>query len=363
MHQNVGVTGGDSGFAFDVALSFAGEDRAYVDGVAERLRARGVRVFYDRYAVVDTWGVDLYEFFDEVFRTKARFAVVFVSQNYVQKPWPTHERRSAQARALTEFGAYLLPVRLDDAELPGLRPTVGYVDARQLTPDSLTDLVCEKIASTNGTAQPSRPVTRAAPISPASPPPPPAGHWPYAPPGAWPWPPPPRPRTLRTAMRRSWKVVFAIALASLLPGTIFATYTFTTTPESFPVGKAFSTILRIALVTGIAAVLASWLYDVVSWRQRADNFALLDWPWWHRILVGAAAVCAPATIVLLHKSAIEAAEARVPDGEVSFYPWGASSPYGPPPYFWWLAPSAMLAVHVLCLTVRYVRRYRVSRRA
>jgi hypothetical protein len=360
MHQNVGVTGGD-GFAFDVALSFAGEDRAYVDGVAERLRARGVRVFYDRYAVVDTWGVDLYELFDEVFRTKARFAVVFVSHHYVDKPWPTHERRSAQARALTEFGPYLLPVRLDDAELPGLRPTVGYVDARQLTPDSLTDLICRKLASTNGTAGPSRPVTPPAPAPPASPPPPPAGYLPYAPPGAWPYAR--QHRALRTAMRRSWKVVFAIALTSLLPGTIFATYTFTTTPESFPVGKAFSTILRIALVTGIAAVLVSWLYDVVSWRQKATDFALLDWPLWHRILVGAAAVCPPAIVVLLHKSAIEAAEARVPAGKVAFYPWGASSPYGPPPYFWWLAPSAMLAVHIVCLTIRYVRRHRVSHRA
>lgn len=358
MPENVGVTGGDGGFAFDVALSFAGEDRAYVDGVAERLRARGVRVFYDRYALVETWGVDLYELFDEVFRTKARFAVVFVSHHYVDKPWPTHERRSAQARALTEFGAYLLPVRLDDAELPGLRPTVGYVDARTLTSDSLTDLICQKLASVNGATPPSRSV---APPPPTPPPHPAPGYWPYAPPRSWPTPPPPA-RTLRAAMRRSRKVIAPIALLTPLPGTIFATYTFQLTPDSFPAGRALRYLLWISLVTGTAAWLVSSLYDVVSWRQKADNFALLDWPWWHRILVGVAAVAAPFIAIFLHRHAIEAADARVPAGEFAFYSWDPSRPYGPPPYFWWLAPSAMLAVHVLCLTIRYIRRHRVSPR-
>lgn len=34
---------------YDVALSFAGEDRAYVEMLAEQLKARGITVFYDRY--------------------------------------------------------------------------------------------------------------------------------------------------------------------------------------------------------------------------------------------------------------------------------------------------------------------------
>jgi hypothetical protein len=361
MPQNVRVTGGENGYAFDVALSFAGEDRAYVDGVAERLRDRGVRVFYDRYAVVDTWGVDLVELFDEVFRSKARFAVVFVSESYVAKPWPTHERRSAQARALVELGPYLLPVRLDDAELPGLRPTVGYVDARHLTQDSLTDLICEKVAATRAAAAPRpKPAPPPPPPPPAYAPAPAAGYWPYAAP-AWPWARPLPGRTVRTALRHSWHVVLWIALASLVPGMIFATYTFKLTEESFPAGRALEWVVQIALVMGLAAVLVSWLYDVVSWRQKADDFALLDWPWWHRIAVGAAAVAAPALVVVLHRSAVEAAEARLPVGEVGFYPWDPAWPYGPPPYFWWIAPSAMLAAHVLCLAFRYLRRLRASR--
>jgi hypothetical protein len=41
---------------YHVALSFAGEDRAYVDGVAAKLHASGVKVFYDRYEEVALWG-------------------------------------------------------------------------------------------------------------------------------------------------------------------------------------------------------------------------------------------------------------------------------------------------------------------
>ena len=43
----------DSGtYNFDIALSFAGEDRQYVEEVAKVLRAMGFRVFYDKYETV-----------------------------------------------------------------------------------------------------------------------------------------------------------------------------------------------------------------------------------------------------------------------------------------------------------------------
>jgi hypothetical protein len=40
---------------FDIAFSFAGEDRAYVDTVARVLRDRGVKVFYDLFEETDLW--------------------------------------------------------------------------------------------------------------------------------------------------------------------------------------------------------------------------------------------------------------------------------------------------------------------
>ncbi len=137
-------------FDYDVALSFAGEDRAYVQQIAEQLHQRDIRIFYDEYAAAQLWGTDLYVLLDEVYRKRARFAVVFVSRYYASKPWTRHERQSAQARALTEIGPYLLPVRLDDSELPGLRPTVGYIDARNTSVERLVWLIEQKLAAVPG---------------------------------------------------------------------------------------------------------------------------------------------------------------------------------------------------------------------
>jgi len=143
---------------YDVVLSFAGEDRRYVEQVAARLHSHGVRVFYDRYEQAQLWGKDLYEHLDEVYRNKARYCVMFISEAYRDKLWTNHERKSAQARAFREREGYILPARFDDTEIPAIRPTLGYVDLRRLTPDELADLILEKLRG--------EPSTRAAPPTP-----------------------------------------------------------------------------------------------------------------------------------------------------------------------------------------------------
>jgi hypothetical protein len=72
-------------FQYDVCLSFAGEDRPYVEQVAEYLRNSGIRVFYDRYEKSQLWGKNLYTHLDEVYRRLARYCIVFISQHYAKK--------------------------------------------------------------------------------------------------------------------------------------------------------------------------------------------------------------------------------------------------------------------------------------
>ena len=93
-------------FQYDVCLSFAGEDRVYVRKVADRLRDVGVRVFYDEYAQADMWGKDLYTHLDDVYQNAARYCVLFVSKHYARRVWTDHERQSAQARALRQYGSW-----------------------------------------------------------------------------------------------------------------------------------------------------------------------------------------------------------------------------------------------------------------
>lgn len=130
---------------YDVALSFAGEDREYVREVATALTSLNVSVFYDQFEEAELWGKDLYEHFSNVFRHQAKFSVMFISEHYARKIWTTHERRSAQDRALRENREYILPVRFDSTELPGLLSTIGYVRAEDKSPEELASLVVKKV--------------------------------------------------------------------------------------------------------------------------------------------------------------------------------------------------------------------------
>jgi hypothetical protein len=133
------------GSKYEIVLSFAGEQRTYVESVAQFLVARGVSVFYDRYEEATLWGKDLAEHLEAVYAGAARYCIVFVSEDYARKVWTTHERRSAMARAITERVEYILPVRFDDTEVPGIRATLGYVDARTKSSETLGKLILEKL--------------------------------------------------------------------------------------------------------------------------------------------------------------------------------------------------------------------------
>lgn len=133
-------------YDFDVALSFAGEDRGFVRQIATELKSDNIRVFFDEDNAATMWGEDLYTYLDDVYRRRSRFVVIVVSAHYAAKPWTNHERKSAQARALLERSAYVLPVRLDDTELDGLRPTVAFLDARVSGVGGIVRALKEKIA-------------------------------------------------------------------------------------------------------------------------------------------------------------------------------------------------------------------------
>lgn len=133
-------------YEYDVAISFAGEDRSYVEPYAQGLQKRGVRVFYADFAQVDLWGTDLYDTFDSIYRLKARYCVLFLSQHYAAKVWTNHERKVAQARAVAENRDYMLPIRLDATEIPGLRPTIGYREWARVGCDGLVDATIRKVS-------------------------------------------------------------------------------------------------------------------------------------------------------------------------------------------------------------------------
>jgi hypothetical protein len=130
---------------YDVALSFAGEQRWYVDVVNDELKTLGITTFYDDDSKVELWGKDLNETLTEIYSKQAKAVLMFISREYVNKVWTKVERRAALSRAIEEKGEYVLPVRFDHTSVPGLPSTISYLPLQDLSPKQLAQLVCRKI--------------------------------------------------------------------------------------------------------------------------------------------------------------------------------------------------------------------------
>lgn len=140
------LTGSAGGY--EVVLSFAGEQRAYVEAVAAALQRHGVTCFYDSYEIHTLWGKNLIEHLQQVYGGTARFCVMFISNAYAEKVWPTHERRSAFDAAIQRRTEYILPVRFDQTIVPGLSPSIHYLRAEDYSPQDLADILIRKIGRT-----------------------------------------------------------------------------------------------------------------------------------------------------------------------------------------------------------------------
>lgn len=136
-------------FDFDVAISFAGSDRAKARVLAVLLRSAGTRVFFDEFEKARLWGTHGTAEFHGVYAERARFVIVLASRDYSEREWTRHELRSVRERAMREKGAYLLPVQTEEgAWLEGVPKDVLYLGWRKEGPLSITTAVQHKLKRT-----------------------------------------------------------------------------------------------------------------------------------------------------------------------------------------------------------------------
>lgn len=136
---------------FDIALSFAGEQREYVDRVANILNQKGIRTFYDKFEEANLWGKNLYDYLTDVYMNQAKFTILFVSSDYGRKLWTNLERQSMQARAFQESSEYILPAKFDETEIPGVLPTTAYISLWDKSPEDFVEIIERKLIYSGGT--------------------------------------------------------------------------------------------------------------------------------------------------------------------------------------------------------------------
>lgn len=140
------ATKGKEGFEYDVAISYAGQQRELAEVLAKRVKEAGFEVFYDGFYREELWGKDLSEFFDNVYRKESRYCVIIASSEYLERMWSTYERRSAIARSVKERGQeYILPIMFEIVEIPGLPPTIGYVSLEKSTIEQIAEMLIGKL--------------------------------------------------------------------------------------------------------------------------------------------------------------------------------------------------------------------------
>jgi hypothetical protein len=89
-------------FEYDVALSFAVEDKAVAEEFANLLANRNIKVFRDEYEPSSMWGKDMIDHLVNIYARKARYCLLLISQYYPLRTWTEAERTSAQERAFRD---------------------------------------------------------------------------------------------------------------------------------------------------------------------------------------------------------------------------------------------------------------------
>jgi WD40 repeat protein/RNase P subunit RPR2 len=125
-------------FAYDVFLSHNSEDKPRVRPLAERLRAAGLRVWFDEWRIKP--GDDIYLAIEHGLEA-ARVQVLVLSPSALGSEWVALERSTVLFRDPTNKGRRFVPLLLADCDLPDTLRRYKYVDFRQETPAAFDELL------------------------------------------------------------------------------------------------------------------------------------------------------------------------------------------------------------------------------
>ena len=134
LRHECGFREGVRDFSYDIALSFAGENRDIAEILAAQLDALDIRVFYDRHFEANFLGRAWGQQFEKIFNEDSRLVLVLLDSHHREKIWPTFERDCFAPRV---SDAAVIPVFLDDTIFPGIP---GDINSIRFQRDQLGDL-------------------------------------------------------------------------------------------------------------------------------------------------------------------------------------------------------------------------------
>jgi hypothetical protein len=104
-------------YEWDIALSFAGENRELARAIADNLGTLDARVFFDEHFEANFLGRAWHAEFERIFATDSRLVVCLLDVHHLEKIWPTFERECFAPRVSE---GEVIPVLLDETRFPGI---------------------------------------------------------------------------------------------------------------------------------------------------------------------------------------------------------------------------------------------------
>lgn len=132
------------GIKYHLGLSFAGENREYVEEVYQYLVKWGYIVAYDK----DIYkpGMNIEEKSSEIYGKICNQIIVFISEFYKKKDWPRYERDIIVDAAKQKNNDYIIPVFLDNTKIVGIsKYAYLFIDGAKKSPLQTAQLIKEKI--------------------------------------------------------------------------------------------------------------------------------------------------------------------------------------------------------------------------
>lgn len=128
---------------YDVAISVAEQDLGVANQIAASCQAKNISYYLYNEQRADAWGKHILEISLNKFGADAKYMLVIISKNSVDRYWMSIESQIAR---VFRHGKepYILPVRIDDTPVDGLSKYVVFMKWEN-NPDEIADKILEKL--------------------------------------------------------------------------------------------------------------------------------------------------------------------------------------------------------------------------
>lgn len=133
---------------FDVAFSFPGEVREYVESIAAELE-KGIgpnSYFYDNNYKAQLARPSLDTLLQEIYGRRSKLIVIFLCEKYQEKEWCGIEFRAIKEIIMERGHEKVMFIKMDEGKVDGVFKTDGYIDGRTHAPHEVAGFIQERVS-------------------------------------------------------------------------------------------------------------------------------------------------------------------------------------------------------------------------